>query len=79
MLELLAHLLMLNDKEQNDRLVKFMDQLHSHPKVDPQVRADYIKSLQPDIPLITEKGGGAGQTDLNQLQQLKNKQLNGGK
>lgn len=78
MLELLAHLLMLNDKEQNDRLVNFMDMLHSHPKTDPKVRADYIKSLQPDIPLITEKGGGAGQTDLKLLEMLKNKQSNGG-
>jgi hypothetical protein len=73
-IELLAHLIMLKDKEQIDRLTNFMDMMFANSKND-QARNDYIKSIQPDSqPLKTELGGGAGKTDFNQLEMIKKQQ-----
>jgi hypothetical protein len=72
-LELLAHMIILNDQEEIQRYTNFMDAMYANLD-DPKAKQEYIKTLQPDsMPLKTE-GGGAGKTDFNQLEMIKKMQ-----
>lgn len=74
-LELLAHLEMVKEKENNDRFSHFMNMFYANPMTNQAARKKYVNDIKPESELLQRaKKSGALVTDLDQLRLLKQMQ-----